>query len=144
MRLSIVRDNRDRGGRSNSRVNASKAIVLEPFVRLTGSRVGFTSRTSPKTDSASTDTRKHSLLKRVFFLSSIMGYKGANVLENVSFFFFSLSFSTYDKHTPRIKIFYVLPVVILSMIDSILEIFIFHPLGLQTIHKIHKYFLQNI
>lgn len=56
VRHSIVRDNRDRGGRSNSRVNASKAIVLEPFVRLTGSRVGFTSRTSPKTDSASTNT----------------------------------------------------------------------------------------
>lgn len=120
MRLSIVRDNRDRGGRSNSRVNASKAIVLEPFVRLTGSRVGFTSRTSPKTDSASTNTCKHlpPLLKRVLFLSSIMGYKGANLPANSPecFFFFLFSYTNTLNILlfTRGKIFYT----ILDRFDS--------------------------
>lgn len=147
MRLSIVRDNRDRGGRSNSRVNASKAIVLEPFVRLTGSRVGFTSRTSPKTDSASTNTCKHlpPLLKRVLFLSSIMGYKGANLPANSPecFFFFyfhiqifilTYSCSLEEKYSIQFSI------------DSILEIFIyfvFDQISRNNGYKIYLYFFAK-
>lgn len=144
MRLSIVRDNRDRGGRSNSRVNASKAIVLEPFVRLTGSRVGFTSRTSPKTDSASTNTCKHlpPLLKRVLFLSSIMGYKGANLPANSPecFFYFHIqilltySCSLEEKYSIQFSI------------DSILEIFIyfvFDQISRNNGYKIYLYFFAK-